>query len=158
MRFVAVAVLTVSVLAGFEEARPEEADAIVGVWVTEEGEARIEITPENGQYIGHIVWLEEPNYPADDKEAGKPRHDRENPDPAKRKRPIPGIRLFEGFTFDGKDKWTGGEIYDAESGKTYKSKITMKGPDELHLRGFVGISLLGRTSVWTRHDPPADAK
>ena len=158
MRVFAIAMLVVPLFAGTLAVCAEESEAIVGVWVTQEGEAHIEIVQENGQYIGHIVWLEEPNYPADDKEAGKPRHDRENPDSSKRDRPILGIQLFDGFTFDGKDKWTGGEIYDAESGKTYKSKITMKGPNELHLRGFIGISLLGRTSVWTRYQPPADTQ
>ena len=44
-----------------------------------------------------------------------------------------------------------GDIYDPESGKTYSSFfIHLKDKNTLKVRGYVGISLLGRTEIWTR--------
>ena len=47
-----------------------EQGAILGVWVTEGGKARVEVTESGEKYYGKIVWLKEPNYPAEDEEAG----------------------------------------------------------------------------------------
>ena len=45
---------------------------------------------------------------------------------------------------------TGGTVIDPENGKEYKGKITAVGKDKLNMRGFIGISLLGRTQTWVR--------
>jgi uncharacterized protein (DUF2147 family) len=58
--------------------------------------------------------------------------------------------LLSNFKFDGNDKWKGGDIYDPESGKTYSSYLYLKGKNILKVRGYVGISLFGRTETWTR--------
>ncbi len=134
------------------------ADAIVGVWLTEpdevHGRARVEISAENGSYHGIIVWLEKPLYEGgnDDGETGTPKRDANNPDPGLRSRPILGLELMDGFTSTGDRTWTGGTIYDPAKGRTYKCKLTLVDEDTLKVRGFIGISLLGRTSVWTRVD------
>jgi uncharacterized protein (DUF2147 family) len=62
---------------------------------------------------------------------------------------ILGIVFLRNFSPDG-DDWTGGTVVDPESGKVYKGKIWAEGQDSLHLRGYVGISLLGRTEDWVR--------
>jgi uncharacterized protein (DUF2147 family) len=62
---------------------------------------------------------------------------------------ILGMNLMRGFHPEG-DDWVGGTVVDPENGKEYKGKIWTVGKDELHMRGFIGISLLGRTEVWTR--------
>ena len=49
-----------------------------------------------------------------------------------------------------KGAWKGGRIYDPETGKTYRCGIKLGDDDRLRLRGFLGISLLGRTTVWVR--------
>ncbi|MBN1327649.1 MAG: DUF2147 domain-containing protein, partial [Candidatus Cloacimonetes bacterium] len=54
-------------------------------------------------------------------------------------------------------KWKGGTIYDPESGKTYSCTMKLSG-DQLEIRGFIGISLLGRTEVWSRISPESDLK
>ena len=51
---------------------------------------------------------------------------------------------------DGDNVWKGGTIYDPEEGKTYRCKMTLTDVDILRVRGFIGISLLGRTTVWKR--------
>ena len=132
----------------------DKADAIVGQWVTQKGEARFEISKSNGKYNGKIVWLKDPTYPPGDEEAGKPKRDRNNPDKAKRDRPIIGLQLLKGLTYVGRNIWTKGTIYNAENGKTYKCKVTLKSPNKFHLRGYIGFSLVGGTTVWTRYEKP----
>jgi uncharacterized protein (DUF2147 family) len=59
--------------------------------------------------------------------------------------------LLKSFKFNAKNKsWENGEIYDPESGKTYSCNMKMETADKLNIRGYIGISLIGRTEVWTR--------
>ena len=131
-----------------------EADAIVGQWVTSKGEARFDISRSKGKYNGKIVWLKEPKYPPGDEEAGKPARDRKNPDKSKRNQPIIGLELLKGLTYAGRNTWKNGTIYNADDGKTYRCLAVLKTPDKLHLRGYIGISLVGATTVWTRYKKP----
>ena len=130
----------------------QKPDAVLGKWWNEEKDAHIEIYPCEGKICGKIVWLKEPNYPADDSKgmAGKTKVDRENPDPAKKGLPILGMNLVWGFTHAGENVWEGGSIYNPREGKTYKCKMTLENPDTLKVRGFIGISLIGKTNIWTR--------
>lgn len=132
-----------------------DGDALIGRWVTEpEGHpdlAHVEIFKDGDVYSGKVIWLAEPIYGPDDEQgmAGQEKVDRENPDAELKKRSIIGLQLVEGFTYAGKNKWTGGTIYDPNNGKTYSCKIKLKG-DELKVRGYIGVSLIGRTTRWTR--------
>jgi uncharacterized protein (DUF2147 family) len=127
-------------------------DAIVGKWLNQEKEAQIEISPCDGKYCGKIIWLREPDYPANDPKGmgSKSKVDRENPDPAKKGQPMLGLNLVWGFTFTGENRWEGGFIYDPRDGKIYKCKMTLETPDNLKVRGFIGISLIGKNNHWTR--------
>lgn len=129
-----------------------EADAILGLWrtdPTDNGYAHVEVTRRDGVYEGRVVWLSEPDFPTGDPEAGRPKADRLNPDAELRGRPILDLRLMTGFRFaDG--GWKGGRIYDPETGKTYKGVIRLDEDGALRLRGYIGIPLLGRTTVWLR--------
>ena len=60
-----------------------------------------------------------------------------------------GLVIIRNFKPDG-DVWAGGTVVDPENGKEYKGKIWTIGKDKLSLRGFIGLSLLGRTQTWTR--------
>jgi uncharacterized protein (DUF2147 family) len=136
-----------------------KADAVIGVWTTEGGESRVRIEREDGEYVGSIIWLKEPRYPEGEAEAGKAKRDRHNPDEAKRERPIIGLKVLEGFRYDD-GEWTGGTIYDPKNGKTYRCRIRMEG-EVLHVRGYIGTPLLGRTTEWKRYkepEPESDAK
>ena len=75
--------------------------------------------------------------------------DKNNPDKSKRNTPLMGYLLLKNFIFDD-GIWKDGTIYDPENGKTYSCKITMKDKNTLDVRGFIGISLIGRTDVWKR--------
>jgi uncharacterized protein (DUF2147 family) len=120
------------------------ADAIVGEWVTAEGKARVLISKTDSTYQGKIVWLKEPV------KNGKEVVDDKNPDPNLRARGVLGMDILWGFSFDGEDRWTGGKIYDPESGSTYSAKLTLKDPQTLKLRGYVLVPLFGRSELWTR--------
>jgi uncharacterized protein (DUF2147 family) len=120
-------------------------DAVLGTWYNGSRESRIEIYKCADKYCGKIVWLNEPNY-----EDGKPKVDKNNPDAKLKSRPIMGMPLMKDFEYDSKNVWEDGEIYDPKSGKTYSCKMTLTDNDRLEVRGYVGISLIGRTDVWTR--------
>ncbi|MFT4060004.1 MAG: DUF2147 domain-containing protein [Legionella sp.] len=62
---------------------------------------------------------------------------------------IQGIRFLWGLKSEGNNEWSGGSILDPKSGKVYKAKVTLDG-NKLHVRGYVGMSLLGRTQTWVR--------
>lgn len=126
------------------------ADRVVGLWLTEERDAHVEVVRVGDRYEGRIVWLKEPLFPADDAQgmAGQAKVDRENPDPRLRATPIIGLRIVQGFRFrDG--EWQDGTIYDPNNGKTYKCRMWFEG-ETLKVRGFIGFSLLGRSTSWTR--------
>ena len=131
-------------MTGFASA--EEADAILGQWYTdaEKKDVVVEIYKDNDLYSGKIAWLKNPN-----EDDGTPKVDDQNPDEARRNDPILGMNLVKGFTYKGKNKWAGGTIYDPDNGKTYKCKMSLKG-DDLKVRGFIGVALLGRTVHWLR--------
>jgi uncharacterized protein (DUF2147 family) len=61
-----------------------------------------------------------------------------------------GLDIMYGFNLSEGKVWDDGEIYDPKSGKTYSGTITLQGENTLDLRGYVGLPIFGRTSVWTR--------
>ena len=75
--------------------------------------------------------------------------DLHNPDAALRGRPLCGVDIGTGFAEATPGNLTGGHLYDPTSGKTYKGSMTLDG-DNLKLRGYVGVSLFGRSETWTR--------
>jgi uncharacterized protein (DUF2147 family) len=64
-------------------------------------------------------------------------------------KPILGMTIIKGLTKD-EDEYNGGKITDPKNGKQYKCYITLEGKDKLKVRGYIGISLLGRTQYWSR--------
>ena len=62
---------------------------------------------------------------------------------------IQGIRFLWGLKSDGANQWSGGSILDPKSGKVYRAKVTLEG-NKLLVRGYVGVSLLGRTQTWVK--------
>ena len=61
------------------------------------------------------------------------------------------MTILSGLRKTGDNEWSGGEILDPENGKIYKSKMSLVDDgNKLNVRGFIGISLLGRTQTWER--------
>lgn len=125
-------------------AKDIEKDDILGLWLSEEKDGVIKVSKDGDEYQGHLIWIKEIA-------TGEKKEilDKENPDESKRSRSLQGIKLFYGFHYDD-EEWTNGSIYDPKSGKTYNSYLELKDDKTLKLRGYVGIPLFGRTSVWTR--------
>jgi uncharacterized protein (DUF2147 family) len=118
---------------------PEQ--VILGTWLTQDKEGLVQIyLAANGKLEGRIV---------EDSGETEQRDDR-NPDPALRTRPLNGAVILQGFRYVGNAKWTGGTIYDPDSGKTYQCTMELKGPDTLSVHGYIGVPLLGRSVLWTR--------
>ena len=130
------------------QAQDVVAKDVLGKWLNEDKDAHVEIFMKGDKYFGKLVWIKEPI----DSETGKPKLDKHNPDPELQKRPSLGLELLTNFVFDD-DEWEDGEIYDPKTGKTYS--CYMEFPDEdnldrLKIRGYVGVSLLGKTTYWTK--------
>lgn len=124
----------------------DQPDAVVGTWLNGTKKGHVQIYKQGGTYFGKLVYLTEPNDP----KTGKPKTDVKNADPSKHARPLLGLPLMYNFKYDGGNVWSDGKIYNPEDGKEYNCKMTLKDPNTLDVRGYVGISLLGKTQTWTR--------
>lgn len=125
----------------------QESNKIVGIWWNQEKTSKIEVEKKDGKYIGTIVYMIPEKL-----ENGKSPKDKENPDEALKDRPLVGLQILDGFTFDADDKeWVDGTIYDPKSGKTYDCYAWLENDDLLNLKGFVaGIRWMGKSSEWYR--------
>lgn len=126
--------------------KADNPDAVLGTWLNGTKKGHVEIYKKGGTYFGKLVWLGQPNDPA----TGKPRTDEKNVDASKRSRPMINMPLMYNFKYDGGNVWSDGKIYNPEDGKEYNCKMTLTDPNTLNVRGYVGISLLGKTQIWTR--------
>ena len=114
---------------------------IIGSWWTPRNESRIELFEKGGKYFGRIAWMPP---------AAEHLLDNNNPDPAKRGEKRLGLVIFQNFRFDGEDEWVGGTVYNPDDGRTYSAKFSLESKNRLRVRGFFGISLLGRTEIFVR--------
>ena len=141
-RFGVVIAIFVALLAA-PSAKAQAGGDVSGVWLTQAGDAKVRVSKCGGGLCGVVVWLREPIDPA----TGKPQLDDKNPNAALAKRPVLGLPLFTGMHAAGPNKWSG-EIYNADDGKSYRSNISLSGPDALRVEGCVGPLCGGET--WTR--------
>jgi uncharacterized protein (DUF2147 family) len=117
----------------------------IGLWLTDEGKARVRIVRCAELLCGTIVALKDPIDPA----TGKPRADTENEDVAERGRPVIGIDVVIGMKPAGTDKWSG-QFYSPEEGKTVSGNLLMKDANTLQVEGCLLGGLLCRSEIWTR--------
>ena len=68
---------------------------------------------------------------------------------ALKNKPIQNMVILYDLKKSG-NEWTGGKILDPNSGKEYKATVKLNGKDKLDVRGYVGISLVGRTQTWVK--------
>lgn len=123
-------------------------DDCLGFWLTEDQDATIQVYKANsGKYEGKIVWIR-------DLHTGKKKQifDDQNEDKSRHDKPLLGMVNLKGFSFnEDENEWSGGTIYDPVKGKTYSAYMKLK-DGKMHLRGFIGFALFGRTSIWTREE------
>jgi len=137
--------LPLLLISSFLMSQDNKEKLILGTWLNVKQTAHIRIEQVNNKVQGKIVWLKQPN---DDK--GNPITDINNPDKKKRENPVLGLYVLKGFTYSGNGKWEGGTIYAPELGKVYDCEISINDPNKLEVRGFIGVSFVGRTDIWTR--------
>ena len=117
-------------------------ESILGEWCTQKEEnrppARVNfVLAKNGSYMGILSWSSEP------------RKDVHNKDPNLRDRSVVGIVLMWNLHYDD-GEYVDGYVYNPEDGGTYRVKLELASTESLKVRGYLGISLLGQTKVWTR--------
>jgi uncharacterized protein (DUF2147 family) len=126
-------------------AEDSEGDVLVGVWEPGHGKAKVKITKVGDKYFGKIVWLKEPL-----NEKGEKKTDVNNPDPKMHDTPLLGYKILKDFEYAGKGVWENGTIYDPENGSLYSCTITKKTDTKIEVRGYIGVSMIGRTDTWTK--------
>lgn len=121
------------------------AQSPVGTWTTIDDKtgakrAVVSITQSNGVLTGTIVKV----YP----QPGDTGICLKCPGAFKGKK-VQGLGFLWGLKDQGNGVWSGGSILDPKTGKVYKAKITVEG-NKLYVRGYLGVSILGRTQTWIR--------
>ena len=84
-------------------AQTNDADRILGTYLSENKTGKVEVTKQNGKYIGTLVWTSI---------AGA--KDEKNPDASLKKRTLKGVVILKDMTYDN-GIWKNGTIYDPES-------------------------------------------
>ena len=139
--------IVVAILATLVVATPAKAQNAAGspdgIWLTQAGDAKVRVSRCGAGICGVVVWLKEPIDPL----TGKPEVDDKNPNPALAKRPIIGLSLFSGMRPAGPSQWSG-QIYNADDGKSYASKVSVTAPGALKVEGCVGV--LCGSEDWSR--------
>ena len=132
-----------------------QAQSVMGTWLSASGVAQVKISacsdPSAGALCGYIVGLIKPKGPDGVVVAPDVATDYRNPNPALRSRKILGMPLIWGFkATSDPNSFEGGQIYNAENGKTYSANVSLQPDGTLRLRGYVGSPMFGETQIWTR--------
>lgn len=115
-----------------------------GVWLSSKGETKVRITDCGGALCGTIVWLKN----AVDRNSGRPRTDKLNPDTSKRGRPMLGLQVVNGLRPKDANRWSG-EIYNADDGTTHEVVLTMNNATHAVIRGCI-LAVICKNERWTR--------
>ena len=124
---------------------PALASEATGVWKMSNGKVTVKVSPCGGNLCGTVVALKKPR---DDK--GRPRLDKENPNPALRKRPVIGLTILSNMQQRGNGYWVG-TIYNPDDGNTYSSRMQLKGSGTMRVDGCVA-GVLCKSMTFIRID------
>jgi uncharacterized protein (DUF2147 family) len=118
---------------------------VVGNWQTEPDDGAVgivQISVDNaGNLQGKLVGGNHPGL-----------KDVNNPDQSARSLELRGQVILRNMKYDGDGHWTGGTIYRASNGKTYKCNVTLASDGKLNVHAYIGFPLLGLTQGWTRYN------
>lgn len=125
----------------------QPADKIIGKWESIDGEVKLkfDIFKKDGKYFGKLLWASN-MFEADGKTSKK---DNNNPDKSLKSRYRQGIVNITNLKYE-KGAYSGGKLYNPSDGDTYSLNAKLKTENELHFRGYLGISLLGKTMKFKR--------
>ena len=123
----------------------QNSNDIIGIWLNEEKDAKIEIYKSENLFFGKMIWLKEPK-----DINGEFKTDKNNPNKNLRNKKLLGLKILSNLMWNDKEKeWIKGSIYNARDGKTYNLFANLS-EEKLKLRGYVGFSLFGKTTIWTK--------
>ncbi len=123
----------------------QNSNDIIGIWLNEEKDAKIEIYKSENLFFGKLIWLKEPK-----DINGKFKTDKNNPNKNLRNEKLLGSKILSNLMWNNKEKeWINGSIYNARDGKTYQVFANLS-EKKLKLRGYIGFSLFGKTTIWTK--------
>jgi uncharacterized protein (DUF2147 family) len=122
---------------------PAQAEAPAGIWSMSNGKVTVRISDCGSNLCAKIVGLKEPISKID----GKPKVDRENPDPGLRKRPLIGLSILINMKPNGDGMWKGA-IYNPDDGKTYSATVNHQG-NSMKVKGCVA-SVFCKTNTFVR--------
>lgn len=122
-----------------------QSQSVVGKWKTFDdgtGEAKsiVEIIEKDGKIYGKVMEILNP----------EKRHAKcQNCSGEDKDKPVLGLTIIKGLSKEG-TTYSNGKILDPNNGKLYKCTISLDEHDKLNVRGYIGVSLLGRTQIWSR--------
>jgi uncharacterized protein (DUF2147 family) len=143
----AIVFVLLSAVAGFASA---DVNSPTGLWKTiddKTGKERsfVRITESNGVFEGKVEKIYD--QPGDD-----PQHLCKECEGERKDKPIIGMTILWGLKKDG-EQYSGGEILDPKNGSIYRAKMKLlDGGKKLEVRGFIGVSLFGRSQTWVREE------
>jgi uncharacterized protein (DUF2147 family) len=121
-------------------------DAILGVWITENNEAKVLIERTQGKYHGKILSLAVP-YNSN----GLPKRDFRNKDPRLRERALIGIDVISGLHYnETKKRWEGGKVYIPKLGQEANCILELESSRILEVRGYLASPIVSHTQRWMR--------
>jgi uncharacterized protein (DUF2147 family) len=129
MRIVAVAAVSLGLAVAGQPAGA--ADSATGTWRLSNGKVTVRVSSCGDGLCGRVVALRKPR---DDK--GRPRLDKENPNPSLRSRPVIGLTILSNMRANGEGSWSG-TIYNPDDGNTYASNMQLLGPSTMKVNGCV---------------------
>lgn len=117
-----------------------------GLWLTQNERSAIRVeVDKDGTLVGYIAWIIE----------GGLQFDEKNPDARLRSRPMCGLEIMKGLQkqTDNPNEWEDGQIYKADEGDVYNVDAEVLSKDDMKVRGYLGLSLFGKTQNWKRVSP-----
>ncbi len=137
-----------AILLIFTGFQANNADAIEGVWKSPDGKLMVKIDKMGTSYQGRIVWLSNPTAAN-----GQPILDVNNPDVRMRKMPLKGKKIIEELTFDpSNNTWTGGSIYNPDTGKSLNCQAKLQNGGQLEIVAFNATPNAGQHEIWVKQD------
>jgi uncharacterized protein (DUF2147 family) len=166
--FAAFGTLAIALACGADAQQPKSAAAtaaapvapaaqaepnVIGVWLDHTKRGAIEIMPCGTRLCGYVYWVKDPVT-----RNGKPVLDTNNPDLARRGKPMCGAQIL--VNLEQKERarighvWGAGSIYNPEEGQSFDAEVKLISPNELSVLGYLGLKFMGEQFTWTR--APAD--
>ncbi|MEP6790286.1 MAG: DUF2147 domain-containing protein [Ramlibacter sp.] len=112
-----------------------------GSWITESGNLEVLVAPCGAALCGTVAKV------LANKSMSRP-----GTELPPESRPSPGLIILSGFEPSGEGEWKG-QLFNRENGKTYSALITLPAPDQMAVRGYVGLPAFGQTQLWRRVQP-----